>query len=71
MPSRRRSGPGRTIWPFVETLVCMVRQSYRQSNLASSRPCRGAARRASAHYPKNAMTRWLTTKAAHQAIVSM
>src|SRR5216684_1549846 len=25
---RRRSGPGRTTCPFVETLVCMVRQSY-------------------------------------------
>src|ERR1035437_554926 len=24
----RRSGPGRTTCPFVETLVCMVRQSY-------------------------------------------
>jgi hypothetical protein len=28
MPSRRRRGPGRTTCPFVETLVCMVRQSY-------------------------------------------
>src|SRR5215472_13606579 len=26
--SRRRSGPGRTTCPLVETLVCMVRQSY-------------------------------------------
>src|ERR1700730_9050564 len=26
--SRRRSGPGRTTCPFVDTLVCMVRQSY-------------------------------------------
>src|ERR1700724_2410044 len=25
---RRRSGPGRTTCPLVETLVCMVRQSY-------------------------------------------
>src|ERR1700733_3188570 len=25
---RRRSGPGRTTCPFVETLVCMVRRSY-------------------------------------------
>src|ERR1700675_647390 len=25
---RRRSGPGRTTCPFVETLVCMVRPSY-------------------------------------------
>src|SRR5215467_2026757 len=28
MSSRRRSGPGRTTCPFVDTLVCMVRQSY-------------------------------------------
>lgn len=28
IPSFRRSGPGRTIWPLVETRVCMVRQSY-------------------------------------------
>jgi len=28
MPSLRLTGPGITIWPFVETLVCMVRQSY-------------------------------------------
>jgi hypothetical protein len=28
MSSRRRSGPGRTTCPLVETLVCMVRQSY-------------------------------------------
>jgi len=27
-PRRRRIGPGRTTWPFVETLVCMVRRSY-------------------------------------------
>src|ERR1700688_4392822 len=27
-PSLRRIGPGRTTWPFVETLVSMVRQSY-------------------------------------------
>src|SRR5580704_8637827 len=26
--SRRRSGPGSTTWPFVETVVCMVRLSY-------------------------------------------
>ena len=26
--SRRRSGPGRTTCPLVDTLVCMVRQSY-------------------------------------------
>src|SRR5215469_3140035 len=26
--SRRRSGPGRTTCPLVETLVCIVRQSY-------------------------------------------
>src|SRR5690348_9892601 len=26
--SRRRSGPGKTTCPLVETLVCMVRQSY-------------------------------------------
>ena len=28
MPSLRRIGPGRTICPLVETLVCMVRRSY-------------------------------------------
>jgi len=27
-PSFRRTGAGRTIWPFVDTLVSMVRQSY-------------------------------------------
>jgi hypothetical protein len=27
--SRRRRGPGRTTCPLVDTLVCMVRQSYR------------------------------------------
>src|ERR1700691_2874251 len=26
--SRRRSGPGRTTCPLVDTLVCMVRRSY-------------------------------------------
>lgn len=29
LPSRRRRGPGRTICPLVDTLVCMLRQSYR------------------------------------------
>src|SRR5438094_926752 len=27
-PSRRRTEPGSTTWPLVESLVCMVRQSY-------------------------------------------
>jgi hypothetical protein len=27
-PSSRRIGPGSTTWPFVESLVSMVRQSY-------------------------------------------
>lgn len=27
-PSLRRTGPGRTTWPFVETLVSIVRQFY-------------------------------------------
>jgi hypothetical protein len=27
-PSLRRRGPGKTTWPFVESLVSMVRQSY-------------------------------------------
>jgi len=34
MPSRRRSGPGRTTWPFVDTLVCIVRQSYRKMDFS-------------------------------------
>jgi len=38
MPSRRRSGPGRTTCPLVETLVCTVRQSYHISG-----PQRGCA----------------------------
>src|ERR1035438_5366236 len=40
MPSRRRSGWGSTIWPFVETLVCMVRQSYLLSVRVSRSNCR-------------------------------
>jgi hypothetical protein len=37
MPSLRRRGPGRTTCPFVETLVCMVRQSYLPRRLVASR----------------------------------
>lgn len=36
MSSRRRRAPGRTTCPFVETLVCMVRQSYRCSVVQAS-----------------------------------
>jgi len=36
MPSRRRRGPGRTTCPFVETLVCVVRQSYLSGSLGAS-----------------------------------
>ncbi len=39
IPNFRRSGPGSTIWPFVETLVCMVRQPYPEnSSLGTDRP---------------------------------
>jgi len=36
MPSLRRRGPGRTIWPLVETLVCTLRQSYHQQRPRTS-----------------------------------
>src|ERR1700730_18738327 len=32
---RRRSGPGRTTCPFVDTLVCTVRQSYSAFRLSA------------------------------------
>jgi hypothetical protein len=36
--SRRRSGPGRTTCPLVDTLVCMVRRSY-HCGLSQSKRC--------------------------------
>ena len=51
MPSRRRTGEGITIWPFVETLVCMVRQSYPQNGFLRT----GRA----VHVSYRSVARWL------------
>jgi hypothetical protein len=40
-PSLRRRGPGKTTWPFVEILVCMVRQSYLSCPLSATLGQRG------------------------------
>src|SRR5205823_3413884 len=39
IPSLRRRGPGSTTCPLVETLVCMVRQSYQISSLTHNGLC--------------------------------